>query len=426
MKLTKRNLRNIKGIFQEKTGVELSPPRRTAGGVPVKKILVAAAIIAGCLMLAAFAYPLFTPLEGDELSLKGEYLGNGIVSVYVENKSDKDLKFQEQLRLINWFTEEEAPKLDGAVVFTGTKFPAGTSGTMTIDLSGAYDLEYLENDVANPWYYLLLTNQNFLFGHDWMCSVFFNEYAGEEAEEAAVEAPAEHLEAVEEELRFYFEEAYEGAPIAFNEANFPYLQKLDEVLARFDGNVVSALSPTIMVGEASQYLSPEPGLKDVPDGVILDDAVPADQQYLLALDEWTYSDAYGRLVASGTEKAWVIHGMIPQRQGETDGGAAIPLVFLFVYDAEAAADPENYAYIYGQLLSFGQLEQYKVLADDHYAIYDATDLIYTDVDAYLDYFLSTRADVFCDAQIRQRIRNIYGFYRDRETLANLIYYREMN
>lgn len=408
----RENLNNIKGIFAIKTGVDLAPARPHH---PVRKLAVLAAAVVLCLALAAFTYPLFTPLDGDELTLSGTYEGNGIVSVYVENGSKKDLEFQEQLKLMNWFTEEEAPKLGGEVIFSGTCFKAGTSGTMTIDLSQAYDIEYVETDVQNPWYYLVLTNNNFLFGHDWMCSVFFNDESSVETTEPELveNIPAEKLEDIEESLQFYFEQSYEGAPIALNDANFPYLQKVEEVRTRCPGTVIPALSPSIMVSSPSIYLDPQPVMDKLPDGVILDDSVPADQQYLLALDYWTHSDAYGRMVAGADEKAWALHAFIPQRQGEIDGGVALPLIFLFVYDAEAASNPDNYVFIYGQLLTFAEMEQYKVLVDEHYAFYDATDLIYTDVDAYLDYFLSTRQDVYCDDQIRKRVHNIYDYYRNR-------------
>lgn len=425
-RMTKRNLHNIKCKFEEKTGVDLNPAHRVRSRVPMRKVLVLAAVLLFCFVLTAFTYPLFSPLDADELSLDGTYLGDGIVSVYVENRSDKDLKFQKQLKLINWFTEEEAPKLEGEVVFSESEFPAGTSGTMTIDLSKAYDIAYLENDVTNPWYYLLLTNRDFLFGHDWMCSVYFNDDGEQETQpqEPAEDAPAENLENIEEELRFYFEKSYEGAPIALNEANFSYLQKVDELLKRCGGTVVPALSPAIMVSEPSVYLDPEPMLKKLPDGVMFDDSVPAEQQYLLGLTEWTHSDAYGRMVASSDEKAWAVNALIPQRQGETDGGVTIPLVFLFVYDAEAASNPDHCAFLYGQLLTFGELEPYKVLEDEHYAIYDATDLIYTDVDAYLDYFLSCQSRVYCDEQIRQRVHNVYDYYRNREHLKEMYGYYE--
>ena len=108
-RMTKRNLHNIKCKFEEKTGVDLNPAHRVRSRVPMRKVLLLAAVLLFCFVLTAFTYPLISPLDADELSLDGTYLGNGIVSVYVENRSDKDLKFQKQLKLINWFTEEEAP-----------------------------------------------------------------------------------------------------------------------------------------------------------------------------------------------------------------------------------------------------------------------------------------------------------------------------
>ena len=96
-----------------------------------------------------------------------------------------------------------------------------------------------------------------------------------------------------------------------------------------------------------------------------------------------------------------------------------------VYDTQSAVQEGSCAYLYGQLLSFGELESRKVYADEHYVIYDATDLIYTDVDAYLDYFLSCQSQVYCDDQIRQRVHNIYTYYRDPQNLQQLIAYREI-
>lgn len=431
-RMKKQNLQNIKDIFEGNTGVDLS--HRKYAHRPVRTTVIFAVVIACCLAMVAFTYPLFTPLDGDALSLTGTYLGDGLVSVYVENGSDKDLVFQKQLKLKNWFTNQEAPKLEGEPVFSGTKIKSGSSGTLTIDLSQAYDMDALEKEV-NAWYYLVLTNHDFLFGHDWMCSVEFtekkevaveqtesNENIPVEESEPEENLPAERLDAIEEELRFYFEKAYGGMPIAFNEANFSYQQKVEEVLMRFEGTVVSSLSPEIMVMGPTVFLDPQPAFERIPEGVVFDGAVPLEEQYRLTSDEWTYTDGYGRMVASYDEKAWTHYAMLPQREWDSDG-VTIPLVFWFVYDAEEAL-PENYAFIYGQIYSFAELEDEKVYEDEHYAIYDATDLIYTDLDAYLDYFLTTR-DVYCDDSIRQRVHNIYDFYQDTETVADMIYYREL-
>jgi len=425
-KIRKQNLRNIKNIFEEKTGTQLAYSGKSHHNRTAFRIVVFAAVAMFMLTMLAFAEQKFTPLDGDALTLGAVYEGGGIVTVYVENNSRKDLEFQNQLKLINWFTEEEAPRLGGRVSFSETRFPAESNGTMTIDLSQAYDISYLENDVQNPWYYLLLTNQDFLFGHDWMCSVDFAQQKKEVPESQTVpsgSAPGNPNE-VEESLRFYFEEAYGGCPMAFNDANFLYQQRVEEAIARYEGNVVTALSPAIMVGSPSVFLDPEPMLADVPAGVVFDPDIPAEQQYLLVRSDWSYLDGFGRMVAGQDEKAWILYAMLPQRQGETDGGVSMPLRFLMVYETEAASVSKNAAFVYGRFLTFGEMEQYRIFKDAHYGIYDVTELIYTDLDVYLDYFLTTREDIYCDDAIRNRIHAIDAYFRDAENLTSLICYRE--
>ena len=424
----KENLRHIKSIFEEKTGADLNPAHRYKSRRPVRTTLVFAAVLIFAMTMLGFTQKLFSPLNEDELSLYGTYEGEGIVSIYVENASDKALKFQEKTKLMRWVTGEEVEPLGGKVIFENTQFPAHSSGTMTLDISKAYDVKALEeSDTSAEWFYFVLTNNNFLFGHDWMCSVTFGEETAEETvpEEQPQyqgDTSAEHIEEIREELRFYFEEAYNEV-LAFNGANFQYQQKVEEVLARFDGTIVPAMSPSIMVGSPSQFLDPEPKMEKPPADVTFDDTVPQEQQYLLTYSDWTYTDGYGRMVASQDEKAWSQVAMLPQRKGETDGGVAMPLIFLFVYDAEMAKE-EHSAFLYVQLLSFAEMEQYKVLQDEHYAVYDATNLIYTDVDAYLDYFLTTRTDIYCDDQIRQRVHNIYDFYQNKENIREMYGYFE--
>lgn len=425
-RMTKQNLQNIQNLFEEKTGVELGKKKHTTH-MPLKKAAVMAAAAALCFALAGFTYPLFSMLDADELSLRGEYQGAGIVSVYVENNSDKDLEFQKKTRLMRWIKSEEVERQDGSVQFENTVFPAHSSGTMVIDLSQAYDMEALEKEGNNPeTYYLLLTNNEFLFGHDWMCSVSFREAVSEETVETkpVENVPAEHPESVEEGLRFYFERSYEGAPVSLNEANFAYQQKVEEVLTRSGKRIVPALSPSIMVGAPSAFLEPEPMLKKLPEGVVFDESLPEQQQYLLGLDEWHFTDAYGRMIATFQEKAWTLTTTIPQWEGQTDGGVSIPLVFWMVYDAQEASREDSYAFVYGKILSFAEMEQEKVYQDGHYAIYDVTDRVYTDLDGYLEYFLSCYDNIHCDEQIRRRVHAVYSYYRNREHFEALYSYRE--
>jgi len=423
-RMTKRNLRNIKCRFEEATGTDLNPAHHTQRKRPVRMALVLAAAMALCLMLA-FTAPVFSPLDGDELTLSGSYLGNGIVSVYVENGSDKELKFQEQVKLMNWGTSQEVPST-GQVRMENTVFPAHSSGTMTVDLSDAYDVQALEAarpaDTHTFYYYLLLTNQDFLFGQDWMCSFSF---AGEEVLGAMPEEPADVTlppapvealiaEDIEEELRFYFEDSYKDQLMATNEANFAYMQKVQELLARFEGTVVPPVEPMLIA-------------KRLPDGVVLDEAYPMELQYELVGQYHHIIDGYGRIVAgfnspSGFENALTLGALLPQYKGQTGGGAEVmPLIYLFTYEVSAIQE-DSYAFIYGQILSFEEMESYKVYEDEQYAVYEVTDLFYTDLDAYLDYFLTTRNDIYCDDQIRQRVHNIYNYFREGDTLGGLMHY----
>lgn len=161
-----------------------------------------------------------------------------------------------------------------------------------------------------------------------------------------------------------------------------------------------------------------------PETVVFDPDIPREEQYLLTWAEWSYTDAYGRMVATREEKAWTQVAVLPQRQGDTDGGVTVPLVFLFVYDAQLARE-DNYAFVYGRVRSFGELEAHLVIRDEHYAVYDLTDLIYTDPDAYLDGFLAGRTDVYCDGRIRERVHGIYDFYQDPENIRAMYGYLEV-
>lgn len=81
---------------------------------------------------------------------------------------------------------------------------------------------------------------------------------------------------------------------------------------------------------------------------------------------------------------------------------------------------EDCTFIYGQLISFGALEKYKVYEDDLYVIYDATDLFYRDLDRYIDDFLSMREDVYFDDAVRSWVHGVYDYYHDPENLSRLI------
>lgn len=423
----KRNLAHIQRIFEEKTGVDLTPDQPCHTRRSLRTALILAGILCFGLLLTAFTLPLFTPLDGDELRLSSTYEGNGIVTVFVENKSDKDLEFEQQVKLVQWVSDEEVARLSEDVTFENTRFSAHSSGTMTIDLSGAYDIQALETEHPARWYYLLLTNHSFLFGHDWMCTVSFQPDAPiqKDVQDIAghISASAEHLEAIDESLRFYFEDAYNDTLPAFNEANFTYLQTVEEYLMRFEGRVITSVSPSMIVGGPADETT-YPIIARSPADIIFDETYPAALQYTLVGKNYHIFDGYGRLFgATETEKALVLSALLPTEKNDTDGGVEMPLVYLYTYQVADIQSPDDYAFIYGQLLTFRELEQYKVYEDEMYVIYEATDLIYTDLDAYMDYFISANeGQIYFDETVRQRIKNIYAYYTDDATIGGLFYY----
>lgn len=411
-RMTKQNLNNIKDRFEQRTGTQLG---RISPRVPLRALAVTAVLIAAGVLLAAFTYPLFTPLDGDALSLGGTYLGNGTVSVWVKNDSDKVLQFRDA-KLFSWNEGEVEMVPGGRVLLENTRIEPHSEGFMTVDLSQAYDIAFLETTLPgkpkDSWYYLLLTNNGFLFGHDWMCSFRFTEET-QAAESEPPEAPApqgQNLEGIGEELRFYFEEAYYDVLPAFNEKHFEYQQKLQEILLRTEGTLVRPVDPMLLVQPPEE-------------GVIFDAAVPEQEQHRLVGQGHSSLDGYRRMVGSAfsgvtSDFALQLSGMIPQEQGQTDGGGYIPLVYLFTYDTAALGQEGAFTFVCGRILPFADMENRKVYADEAYTVYDMTDLFYEDLDPYIDTFVSGNS-LYCDEGIRHRLHAIRDYYADPE---HLIFY----
>ena len=407
------NLQNIKDIFEKRTGVDLDCGKSSH---PFKTAVIVAAVMLCCLSATAFTFSLFSSLSGDDLGISAVYEGNGVVSVWVENRSDKDLHFQSVLKLMQWSASEEiAPLAEKNVSFSGTHTPAHSSGTMTIDLSEAYDIAMLETPLAgNDWYYFVLTNNQFAFGQDWMCTVDFAKPDITPAEYPALAAPVEAdpelTQKIPQELRAYFE-SYATDPAERNKLSQEYLALCKKFLEQADGTVVSASSSTeLTVIDSAQ----------IP---VFDTSVPMDMQLKLTGLHRRTTDGYDKKIGSSdTEQALVLSAYIPQRKGDIDGGADIPLIYIFTYEKSSITDPKNYAFIRGRLLTFEEMEQYKIYEDEQYVCYDASHLFYSDLGQYVESIVSQRSDVYFDEQVWERVQNIYSYYK--ENLGSLLGYRD--
>ena len=411
MRYTDKTARSIRAKFTAQTGV---PLRKRSGGRMARTAAVAA-VIALLLTATAAALDIFSPLSGDDFALGAVYEGGGIVTVRVDNRADKELKFQKQLRLMHWDTGEEiAPVSGGRVRFENTAFAPHSEGVMTLDLSDAYGADALDAMSAQGGYYLVLTNANFVFGQDWICFISAAEEA-ETAPEAVPEAAAallspaetdaELVSRVEETLRPYF--ALTGDITQRRAQNPEYYAACAELLAP--------------LGERVARPAPSDLIIDRPDGdVIFDPGVPADAQHLLTSENHTPLDDYGLPVAAAPEEtALVLSALVPQRPGETDGGAPIPVTYLFTY---FRTDIENadYVFVHGQLVPLAEIADRRVYEDEQYVCYELSAYFYTDVLAHAEAICAERGDVCWDAAAQRRVENIHACFTDPATLSALI------
>ena len=407
------HLRNIKSSFEEKTGVELTSRKPLRHSI--RTVTVLAAVVGCCLTMTAFAISMFSSLSGDDLSLAATYEGNGVVFVQVENRSDKELDFQSALKLMRWSTSEEVKPLSKKVSFNNTTIPAHSSGTMEIDLSGAYDMSLLETPILDDdWYYFVLTNNNFVFGQDWMCPVEFAEPIPTEKVDPTpitpIAADPELVAKIAKELRPYFE-SYTLDVNERNQLADEYLEQCRKLLEQLDITIVPSVSPDELT------------LIDSDESVIFDRTVPTDMQLQLTGLHRRSTDGYGKMIGSSAEEcAMVLSAYIPQHKGEIDGGVDIPLIYVFTYAKNEIKTTQDYAFIRGQLMTFEQMEQYKIYEDEQYVCYDVSDLFYSDLRQYVESMVSQRSDVYFDEQVLERVQNIYNYYRDN--MGSLLGYRD--
>ncbi len=406
----KTNKRNIQHIFEEKTGIKFnSRPRRH----PFRIAFAAVILMVCCFGTTTLAFSMFSSLSEDDLSISATYEGQGIVSIQVENKSDKDLNFQPQLKLMLWSTSEEIQPVSDKITFSGTEFKAHTRGIMTIDLSGAYDMDLLEQSLVDDHYFFVLTNNNFVFGQDWMCSVEFAEPVKTVREDPSPITPAEAdpdlVAEIIGELQPYFE-SYTLNPAERNKLSEEYLALCQQLLAQVDGTVVPSVCPMELT------------MKDSGENVIFDSSVPPDMQLQLTGLHRRTTDGYDKMVgASDLESALVLSAYIPQKKGDIDGGVDIPLIYVFIYETDAIQTPQDYAFIRGRLITFEQLEPYRIYEDGKYTCYNVSSLFYSDLRQYVESMVSQRSDVYFDEQVWTRIQNIYTYYN--ENMGNLLGYR---
>ena len=369
-------------------------------------LLLVAAILA--LGLVACAPMLFNSISGDDLSLKANYVENGIVEITVENRSAKALNFQPKLKLERWSDGEEIPA-KGKVTFHNTQIAPKSSGVMTVDLSKAYDLNELETPLLNDWYYFLLTNNNFLFGQDWMCSVSFWEQDHMAApvypvQPSPAEADPELAQSVAPELRSFFEESILTDKEKRAEVTMAYYERCAELIRTSGKTVIRPVSP------APTFLT-----ADFPAGTVLDRNLPENTQYQLIGLKVASIDSYAFPVgASWEDTAYIFSIIVPQKAADLSeaAGGEIQVTYVMAYDSDQAAQPDAYTLIHGQLVPLSELLPETVYQDKQYTAFNVTQYFFTDLDTHIEAFRQHRTDLFFNEDVLERIHNGYAYLRE--------------
>lgn len=187
-KYSRKSLRNIQKIVQDKTGVVITTNRKRAR-YKTRKM----ALLAGCLLcfvlLCAFTYIKFSELNGDVVGFASAYQGNGKFEIVVINYSDKELKLQDKVKVMQWSTSEEVEGNNEKIKISGLTIPSHSVGIVSIDIAQGYDVGAMKKNLQDgDWYYFILTNNNFVFGQDWMCSFDFQEQSIADAKHKLEEA----------------------------------------------------------------------------------------------------------------------------------------------------------------------------------------------------------------------------------------------
>ena len=219
-KYSRENLRAIQAIVQEKTGASIVSGQKTAG-YKIRRMALLAGSLLCLVLLSAFAYAKFSDLNGDVAGFASAYQGDGRFEIIIINDSDRELELQDDVKVMQWSTGKEVEGDNGKIKMSRQVVAPHSRGVVSIDISGGYDVEAMEENLPEgDWYYFVLTNNNFAFGQDWMCSFDFEI----EQTKEVMDRSADFMEqmAVEERTE---EKQYGTGELVFSEWNWPTVSR---------------------------------------------------------------------------------------------------------------------------------------------------------------------------------------------------------
>ena len=400
-RMQKHNLYRIKRNFEKKTGIRLlsvgnkqetafaenAAPRKR-----VPRVALIAAVITVFVTLSAFAVSMFSSWAGDSLTITASYYGSGIVWVEITNQSDKDLSLEPKMKLYYYSTQKLVESTGEEPYIENLTIPAKSTEKVRLDLRRTYDVEALENS-KNDFYYLQMTNDSFLMGQKWSCMVSFvvSDYVTPWYELSDKSC----LDGVLPSLKSYYHnftpDIFARWPDAFN-----YLELVQAELAKVEGKLVRTCGSPIYF----------------------------DAHNWLVSSTWSSFDAYNKIMGVDNTEYYTqiaVEIPCPMKNGSGNGGWNLPLFYLYEYAKTDIGSPQDYAFIRGNLLTFAEMEPYKVYDDGEYVVYEMHHLFYSDLKTYVNDMLLQRDDMYLNGQIWERIEMIFEHWGDKENLNGYLY-----
>ena len=400
-RMKKHNLYHIKRNFEKKTGTRLISagskeetafPESSAPRKRMPRVALIAAIITVFFTLTAFAVTIFSTWAGDSLTITASYYGSGVVWVEITNQSDKDLKLEPRMKLYYYSTQELVESTGEEPYIENLTILANSTEKVRLDLRRTYDVEALENS-KNDFYYLQMTNDSFLLGQKWSCMVSFivSDYVTPYYELSDDSC----LDGVLPSLRAYYQNFTPDIFARWPDA-FDYQELVQAELEKVDGSLVRTCGTPIYF----------------------------DRRDWLVSSTFSSFDAYNKLMGiDDTEDYYQIGVQLPCTldDGQDNGGWTMPLFYLYEYAKEDIESPQDYAFIRGNLLTFEEMEPFKVYDDGEYVVYEMHHLFYSDLKTYVQDMLLQRDDIYLNAAIWERIEIIYDHWGNKTNLEGYLY-----
>lgn len=331
-KFRKGNLQNIQALVQMETGTVITADKRSAGSKFGRRAVLAGTLL--CFMaFCAFAYAKFSGLNGDEAGFAAVYQGDGRYEIIIVNDSDRELKLQDKVKVMQWSTGREIEGEPDKIRMEVSAIGPHSHGSVCIDLSEAYDIGKMEQNLTEgDWYYFVLTNNDFAFGQDWMCGFDFKTERTEEVKRRLFDGMKERKER-EEERELTARQQHVSENLVYPEWTWPAVSR--DVSLSFGRQENGTYSDHVNIAGASGD-----EIYAVADGVVTEAAFETACGNVIVVDIGDgVTVKYGHLkeikVSEGEE---IKQGQVIASLGQTGMATGPNLLFAVIVDGEAV-DP---------------------------------------------------------------------------------------